>query len=419
MSLDPNVQSLVETVKNLIATISVKNEETKSIGHVNFEKYDASVEDFDTYIERLTAYFRTKGVPNDKKSDLFVTLIGPKLFTLLKTLLHPMTYMQKTFEELVAILKNHIDPPPLIIPSRHTLINRKQAEGESISDYVAHLRKLAAPCKYDDSMLATMLRDVFVSGLRSKHILDRLFEEDNPSFDKTVEIALALEKASGGTGEILGGEVNKLSIKSKHNTIATQRYKRNNFRKYNPNDKSNARESNVTCLKCGKIGHKANECYANDLFCKFCQTQGHVIKVCFKKKKYKQQEPIKEILPICKINTKLKHVPPVYANVSINRLSVSLEVDTGSPVTIITKSLFNRFKDSKIRPTSSLFKGYSKKVIRPLGECKVSVIYKGIRKQLNAYIIDGNYSNLMGRDWIENLGVLDISEVIVMYWRVF
>ncbi|XP_073979966.1 uncharacterized protein [Rhodnius prolixus] len=239
--------------------------------------------------------------------------------------------MQKTFEELVAFLKNHIDPPPLIIPSRHTLINRKQAEGESISDYVAQLRKLAAPCKYDDSMLATMLRDVFVSGLRSKHILDRLFEEDSPSFDKTVEIALALETASGGTGEILASEVNKLSIKSKHNnTIATQRYKRNNFRKYN---KSNARERNVTCLKCGKVGHKANECNANDLFCKFCQTQGHVIKVCFKKKKYKQQEPIKEIFPICKINTKLKHVPPVYAySVSINGLSVSLEVDTGSPV---------------------------------------------------------------------------------------
>lgn len=44
-------------------------------------------------------------------------------------------------------------------------------------------------------MLNTMLRDVFVSGLNTKFILDRHFEND-PDFYKIIEIALAMEKAT-------------------------------------------------------------------------------------------------------------------------------------------------------------------------------------------------------------------------------
>lgn len=47
-----------------------------------------------------------------------------------------------------------------------------------------------------------MLRDIFVSGLRHNHLLDRIFEEDNPSLKKTIELALAIEKAGVGTYRI-------------------------------------------------------------------------------------------------------------------------------------------------------------------------------------------------------------------------
>lgn len=48
-------------------------------------------------------------------------------------------------------------------------------------------------------MLNTMLTDVFVN---TKFILDRLFEENDPDFDKAIEIALAMEKATLGANEI-------------------------------------------------------------------------------------------------------------------------------------------------------------------------------------------------------------------------
>ncbi|GFU89183.1 uncharacterized protein CG43867 [Trichonephila clavipes] len=84
--------------------------------------------------------------------------------------------------------------------------SRKQTEGEGISTYIAELRALAMNCDYDKDMLNIMLRDVFVSGLRDKMILDRLFEEDNINLEKTLNIALAMEKAFKGTNDIMGRE---------------------------------------------------------------------------------------------------------------------------------------------------------------------------------------------------------------------
>lgn len=145
--MDPNVKIIIETIGRFIEAISAQNvDESKSIGNIQFEKYDASVEDFDTYMERPTAYFQARNVPETKKTDLFVTLIGSKLFTLLKTLIHPNTYEGKTYKELLDVLKKHISPAPLIIPSSHTFINRKQVEGESVTDFITQLRRLVVPC---------------------------------------------------------------------------------------------------------------------------------------------------------------------------------------------------------------------------------------------------------------------------------
>lgn len=62
-------------------------------------------------------------------------------------------------------------------------------------------------------MLNTILRDVFISTLHSKSILDRLFEDDIP-LDRTLEIASEMEKATEGVSAILK-QCHKLDINSK------------------------------------------------------------------------------------------------------------------------------------------------------------------------------------------------------------
>ncbi|GFT21421.1 transposon Tf2-9 polyprotein [Trichonephila clavipes] len=53
-----------------------------------------------------------------------------KLYQLLKNLLAPDIPSDQTLDKLKDALKKHLTPKPLIIPSRHKFLNRKQTEGE-------------------------------------------------------------------------------------------------------------------------------------------------------------------------------------------------------------------------------------------------------------------------------------------------
>ncbi|GFQ86533.1 uncharacterized protein K02A2.6 [Trichonephila clavata] len=144
-----------------------------------------------------------KNVPIANRAKVFVSSLSAKLYQLLKNLLATNIPSDQTLDKLKDALKKHLTPKPLTIPSRHKFLNRKQNEGEGISTYIAELRALAMNCDYDKDMLNIMLRAVFVSGLRDKRILDRLFEEDNINLEKTLNIALAMEKAFKGANDIM------------------------------------------------------------------------------------------------------------------------------------------------------------------------------------------------------------------------
>ncbi|KAF6199931.1 hypothetical protein GE061_006229 [Apolygus lucorum] len=237
--------------------------------HVNIDKYDETVETYDDYIGRLESFFKTQMVPQQVKADTFIAMLSPKHHALLKSLLFPAELSSKSYDELKDELKKHLNPTPLVIPSRHTFLNRKQFEGETIAQFLSELRKLAAKCKYPDTMLDVMLRDVFVSGLRSRVMLDRLFEEDDISLAKTVQISQALEKASERACEIL----HPLSVVHKVN-------------KQHPLATISSEIKGLVCYKCGvKNNHKANNCKAKNLFCVSCRTSGHVDSVCLKKRR--------------------------------------------------------------------------------------------------------------------------------------
>ncbi|GFV85866.1 retrovirus-related Pol polyprotein from transposon 412 [Trichonephila clavipes] len=57
-----------------------------------------------------------------------------KLYQLLKNLLAPDIPSDQTLDKLKDALKKHLTPKPLIIPSRHKFLNRKQTEGEEKVD---------------------------------------------------------------------------------------------------------------------------------------------------------------------------------------------------------------------------------------------------------------------------------------------
>ena len=68
------------------------------------ENFDPKVEEWSTYVERLEMFFVGNNVPNEKKAASFLTLIGGKMYALLKSLTTPTKPTELSFTEIVVML---------------------------------------------------------------------------------------------------------------------------------------------------------------------------------------------------------------------------------------------------------------------------------------------------------------------------
>ena len=108
-----------------------------------------------------------------KSKLIFLTVIGNETHSLSRNLLAPESPAGKTVKTLSETLTDHLKPQPLIIAERYTFYFRDQSENETITEYLAELRKLTLNCEFKD-YLDQALKDRFVCGLQNNNIRRRL-----------------------------------------------------------------------------------------------------------------------------------------------------------------------------------------------------------------------------------------------------
>ncbi len=123
--------------------------------------FDITVEDWGTYMERMELYCEANAVADEKKVAVLLSLMGAKTYVLLHSLLSPEKPADKTFQQIVDILNEHLNPKPLVIAERFRFHKRNQAKGESFSEYIAELCRLSEHCQFGAG-LADALRDRLV-----------------------------------------------------------------------------------------------------------------------------------------------------------------------------------------------------------------------------------------------------------------
>ena len=103
----------------------------------------------------------------------------------------------------------------MLIVEQFRFHKRNQLEGETISAYLANLKKLLLYCEFR-THLNDMLRDRLLCGLHNELIQKRLLSEPDLSLAKASEIALEMEVAAKEPLE-LQGNINKESEVNKIN----------------------------------------------------------------------------------------------------------------------------------------------------------------------------------------------------------
>ncbi|UYV83354.1 K02A2.6-like, partial [Cordylochernes scorpioides] len=189
------------------------------------ENFDLSKpEGWIAYLERINFYFVANGIEKiEQNKSILLTLIGPETFSLARSLAAPKPLNDIDYSELIKLLTGHFCPKPNVIVQRYHFNKRNQGT-ESVSAYVAELRKLSENCEFID--LDDRLRNRLVCGLRNEFLVKRLLSEKDLTFEKAVNLALCDESASADAS-ILQEKMPELNVISKLNKFESPMFKPN------------------------------------------------------------------------------------------------------------------------------------------------------------------------------------------------
>ena len=127
-----------------------------------------------------------------KQIAMFLTIIGNETYSFLRNLLAPESPTGKTVKTLSETLIDHLKPQPIIIAERYKFYCRDQSENETVTKYLAELRKLTLNCDFKD-FLDQALRDRFACGLQNNSIRRRLLEERKLTLKSATELGKTMK----------------------------------------------------------------------------------------------------------------------------------------------------------------------------------------------------------------------------------
>ena len=83
------------------------------------EEFDSDKDDWLTYVERVNHFLKANSITgNEQKQAVFLSVIGPSTYKLLKSLLAPEKPGDKPYKNLVKKLTEHFNPTPSKIVQR-------------------------------------------------------------------------------------------------------------------------------------------------------------------------------------------------------------------------------------------------------------------------------------------------------------
>ncbi len=390
-------------------------------------EYREGEEQFEYYLERLEQFFVANAIADDRAVSVFLTVIGPKSYGLLKNLVSPGKPCDKSLEELKVLLKNHYTPEPLVIAERFKFHKRDQKQDETVATYLIELKRLASTCKFQ-AFLNEAIRDRLVCGLENSTCQKKLLAEKNLTLEKAVDISTAMEMANKQARDMNSSHVAD-TLGSKPVTVNKIRYKPNTNRSYPCKAKSgqdgsvpkqNSAKSfkpkgSSTCYRCAAEDYDASQCPHKSSTCYNCKKVGHIARACRKKR---QQKP-KTVKLVSTSTTPsdgddefdlytIKEFPSksgIMLDVQVGGTPIQMELDTGAAVSILSDTVYKKhLKAWPLHESSVKLRTYAGEAIKVLGCTTVPVKYKDQPEcKLPLFVVSGNKPALFGRQWLETI----------------
>jgi len=341
------------------------------------------------WIQRFEASILWQSVAEEKKKYALIALLGAEAFELVADSCLPQKPVDKTYTDLLSIIKKQLVPVKLPIAARYEFYQLRQ-NSDDVKTYVRKLKHASEQCAFG-TQLADRLRDQLVMGLSNKEAVKRMLTErlEDLTLEKAIDLATAYEAVQTTQSQLQGeGATEEICFnKAKPSRLP-----------YKP-DKQKEK-----CICCGKLGHIKNICYFRNEKCHNCGKIGHTKAVChhkfgskntiFKRSSIRNLEDADNTLFSLGEGT-FQHI------VKINDQNVKMIFDTGAEISIINERVFNALNennDLKLKERRQGIRAYGNRVIPILGETVVSVEDKCAKKRLPVIVGKGTNPCIYGCD---------------------
>uniref|UniRef100_T1IAR0 Retrotransposon gag domain-containing protein n=1 Tax=Rhodnius prolixus TaxID=13249 RepID=T1IAR0_RHOPR len=88
--------------------------------------------------------------------------------------------------------ENYFMPKKNLEYERYKFFSRKQIEGESIEQYTTDLKNKALSCEFQ-LLKDDLIKSIFICGVNSDNLRERLLELENKSLDETIKFAQTID----------------------------------------------------------------------------------------------------------------------------------------------------------------------------------------------------------------------------------
>ncbi|XP_072378063.1 uncharacterized protein [Diabrotica undecimpunctata] len=156
------------------------------------ESFNQSATKWSRWVKRLEGAYKVFKIPDEMRLPYLLHYMGSEAYDTLCDKLAPEVPEDKSYDDIVNLMDNFYNPAPLEIAEIFRFQSKRQAEGETIQEYLHSLQKLSINCNFS-TYLKSAIRNQFVFGLRSKRTQARLLESKGLDLDRAVEIATSME----------------------------------------------------------------------------------------------------------------------------------------------------------------------------------------------------------------------------------
>ncbi|XP_061721065.1 uncharacterized protein K02A2.6-like [Cydia pomonella] len=414
-----------------------------SIGKIG--EFKIASDNWRLYVERLEQYFLCNNIKAELQVPTLVTVIGAECYELLVNLCTPDKPTSKTFAELTTILEKHLQPKPSVLAERYKFRHRKQGDSESMSNYVAVLKRMSKTCDFG-AWLEESLRDQFVCGIHSETIRQRLFAEDKLDFTKAFNLAVSMEAAekdaamvegsrkpaSDGTSAAASCQAISASSSRRRSEAARGAWQPRGAERGASAGRgarasgwqaaaSAGKRRDTHCNACGGT-HGTETCRFTRYVCKVCNKQGHLQRVCplmvdthsvdvmnmaSQRETYSENSDMSDEVIIIHVNNlRAEDYKPIFMKIIVQGIDLDMECDTGSAISCVSKKVYEQLFSQLILEDSNVrLRYYTGELVKPVGVVKPLVKYKDRQEYLEMYVIENAKSILIGRQWLAELNI--------------